>query len=171
MTPGAAAGFACIVVSLLMGLWMAHVRERPVYERPAVLIRPLFWRVFRPARWILFLAGWLLLARGWPAGAAGLAILLAVLWGYRRYLASPRHRARMIRRAFDAEKARDPAATDQQVLQRILYSLHGRWGPELIEQIVADNPTPERVAEMVVRMERGFLPAGFHPSRLHRGGR
>jgi len=77
----------------------------------------------------------------------------------------------MIRQAFDRERARDPSASDAQILQRILLSLHGLWGQELVEQIVADNPTPEGAADMVVRMERGALPTGFHPSRLLRGDR
>jgi hypothetical protein len=77
----------------------------------------------------------------------------------------------MIREAFEKERARDPSASDKQILHRILGSLHGRWGDELIEQIVADHPTPEGVADMVVRLERGALPSGFHPSRILRGGR
>jgi hypothetical protein len=74
----------------------------------------------------------------------------------------------MIRRAFEREKSRDPAASDVQILIRILHALHPRWGEELIEQIATDNPTPEGVADMVIRMERGALPSGFHPSRLLR---
>ncbi len=148
-----------------MGLWMQHLRERPVYERPSILVHSWFWIVWLPARWILFAAGLAALGMGSPPAAVLLALFLTGLWSYRRVLASPRHRRRMIRRAYLAERARDPSAGDAEILQRILYSLHGRWGKELIEQIVADHPTPEAVAEMVVRMERGVLPAGFDPRR------
>lgn len=164
-------GFACLAASLLMGLWLEHVRERPVYERPSVLIRRAFWLMWSPARWILFAAGWLMMALSVPGTAAGLALVLAALWCWKLYLKSRRHRHRMIREAFLRERERDPAASDVQILRRILHSLHGRWGEELIEQLVADNPTPEGVADMVVRMERGALPAGFSPARMLRGRR
>jgi len=94
--------------------------------------------------------------------------VLLALASWKRYLHSRRHRQRMIRRAFEKERARDPAASDVQILQRILHSLHGRWGEELIEQIAADNPTPEGVSDMVLRIERGALPPGFSPSRMLR---
>jgi hypothetical protein len=165
------AGLAGVAVSLLMGLWMQHVRERPVYERPAFLIRPGFRRIWLSSRAFLFLAGALLLVRASPPAAALLALLLAAAWSWQRYVGSRSHRRRMFRRAFDRERARDPATTDEMILQRLLASLHGRWGEELIEQIVADNPTPEGVADMVFRMERGALPAGFHPLPTLRRGR
>jgi hypothetical protein len=164
-------GFAALALSLLMGLWMEHVRERPVYERPAILLRPLFSLAWGPSRWILFAAGLILVSRASLALAAGVAAFLTLLRAWKGYLGSRRYRLRMIRRAFEKERARDPAASDAQILQRILHSLHARWGEELIEQMVADNPTPEGVARMVVRMERGALPSGFHPSRILRGGR
>jgi hypothetical protein len=164
-------GFAAVFLSLLMGLWMEHVRERPVYERPAIMIRSLFSVAWGPARWLLLAAGLILLSRASLAMAASLAALLILLRAWKGYLGSRRHRHRMIRAAFEKERTRDPAASDRQILQRILHSLHARWGEELIEQIVADNPTPEGVADMVVRMERGVLPSGFHPSRILRGGR
>ena len=50
-------GILAVAVSLLMGLWMQHVRERPVYERPAALIRPVFRLLWWPIQWALFLAG------------------------------------------------------------------------------------------------------------------
>ena len=165
------AGLAGVAVSLLMGLWVQHVRERPVYERPSIMIRPGFWRIWMPARGILFLFGGFLLARASFAAAGLLALALLGAWSWRRYLGSRRHRRRMIRQAFEKERAGDPSASDAQILQRILFSLHGRWGQELVEQIVADNPTPEGVADRVVRMERGALPGVFHPSRILRGGR
>jgi hypothetical protein len=163
-------GFAGVAVSLLMGLWVQHVRERPVYERPSFMIHPSFWRIWVPARWSLFAGGFILLARASVPATSALALTLVALGSWKRYLASRRHRRRMIRRAFEKERARDPSASDAQILQRILRSLHGRWGDELIDQIVADDPTPEGVAAMVVRMERGVLPPGFHPSRVLRRG-
>ena len=165
------AGLAGVVFSLLMGLWMQHVRERPVYKRPVFLIRPGFRLMWIPARAFLFLAGGLLLVRASPPAAALLALLLAAAWSWKRYVGSRGHRRRMFRRAFDRERARDPSTADELILRRLLASLHPRWGEDLIEQIVADNPTPEGVADMVVRMERGALPAGFHPFRILRRGR
>jgi len=165
------AGLAGVAFSLLMGLWMQYVRERPVIERPGFLVRPGFRLMWTPARVFLFLGGGLLLARAFPPAAALLALLLAAAWSWRRYLESRAHRRRMFRRAFDREKAGDPSTADELILRRLLASLHARWGEELIEQIVADNPTPEGIADMVVRMERGALPAGFHPSRRLRRGR
>ena len=164
-------GAAGVLVSLLMGLWMQHLRERPVYERPSIMIHPYFWVIWMPAQWTLFAAGFAMLGHGSLPAAALLALVLLALWIWKRLLASRHHRRRMIRRAFEKERARDPSASDAQILQRILHSLHGRWGEELIEQIVADAPTPEAVADMVVRMERGSLPSGFHPLRILRRGR
>jgi len=164
-------GFSGVVLSLLMGLWMQHIRERPVYERPGFLIDPRFRRVWTPARWLLFVTGGLLLVRASRPAAASLALLLLALLSWKRYLGSRRHRSRMIRRAFEEERGRDPSAGDLEILERILKTFHPRWGNELIEQIVLDNPTPEGVAGMVVRMERGVLPSGFHPSRILRGDR
>ena len=164
-------GAAGVAVSLFMGLWVQHLRERPVYERPSIMIRPWFRWIWTPARWTLFAAGFLVLSRASLVTAGSVALTLLLLGSWKRYLGSRHQRRRMIRRSFEGERARDPSASDAQILQRILHSLHSRWGEELIEQIVADNPTPEAVADMVVRMERGALPSGFHPLRILRGGR
>ena len=162
-------GFLLIAAFLFMGLWLDHVRERPVYERPAFLVHPGFWVGYRIARWSLFLAGWILAIAVFPKTSAGAGAALAAAWAWKRRIQGRSHRRRMIRRAFEREKARDAAATDVQVLERILHSLHPRWGEELIEQIASDNPTPERVADMVLRIERGALPSGFNPARMLRG--
>jgi hypothetical protein len=164
-------GLACLAISLLMGLWMEHLRERPVYRRPAFLIHRGFWLLWGPARWILFGAGWILAGLSFPRTSASLAFILLGLWSWKRHLRSRSRRRRMVREAFDRERARDPAAGDTQILRRIVASLHARWGEELIEQIVVDNPTPEAVADFVVRMERGILPPGFFPSGSRRGRR
>ena len=161
-------GFALIAAFLLLGLWLEQVREKPVYERSVLLIHPQFWLGYSANRWALFLGGWVLAARFSPRVALPLAALLAAAWGWKRSLRGRRYRHRMIRRAFEQERSRDPSATDAQVLQRILHSLHPRWGGELIEQIATDNPTPERVADMVLRIERGALPSGFNPKRMLR---
>jgi|GEM_PF-2028084 len=162
------AGFALVAAFILSGLWLDHVRERPVYERPAILIHPRFWIVFASIRWFLFLAGWGLSGVVFPRAALVLALALAAAWSWKRTLQGRRYRRRMIRQAFQREKARDPAATDIQILQRILHSMHPRWGEELIEQIAADNPTPEGVCDMILRIERGALPPGFNPGRMLR---
>jgi hypothetical protein len=164
-------GFAAVACSLLMGLWMQHVRERPVYERPAILIRPAFRMIWSPARWLMFATGVAALGRASLAAAVVLLSVLAALAAWKRYLMSRHHRHHMIRAAFLKERARDPSASDVQILQRLLAALHARWGEELIEQIVLDNPTPEGVADMVVRMERGALPKAFRPSRIPQGRR
>ena len=155
-----ALGLLCLGFFLLMGLWRDHIRERPVYERPVALIRPSFWPVWHVSRWTLFTAGWILLAFSLPRTGIALALALLALWSWRRYLRSRRHWHRRVREAFARERRRDPSAPDIQILQRILHSTHGRWGEELIEQIVTDHPTPEGVADMIVRMEGGVLPAG-----------
>jgi len=161
-------GFGLIVAFLLIGLWLDHVRERPVYERPAFLIHPRFWQAYSAARWILFLAGWLLAGISFPRASFLLALALAAAWTWKRVMRGRWQRRRLIRKAFEREKARDPSTTDAQILQRILRSMHPRWGEELIEQIAGDNPSPEKVADMVHRMERGALPSGFDPSRMLR---
>jgi hypothetical protein len=161
-------GFALVAASILGGLWLDHVRERPVYQRPAILIRPRFWIIYAAIRWVCFLTGWGLSAAVFPRSALGLALVLTAAWLWKRLLQGRRFRQRMIRRAFLREKERDPAASDVQVLQRILHSMHPRWGEELIEQIAADNPTPEGVSDMILRIERGALPIGFDPSRMLR---
>jgi hypothetical protein len=162
------AGFALIALFLLMGLYLAHAREQPVYRRPALFLHPRFWMTWTLLRGALFIAGWALAWRAFPWEAAEAALVLSVAWGWRRYLQGRGYRRRMVRRAFESEKARDPAASEVQVLRRVLHAMHPRWGEELIEQIAADNPTPEAVADMVVRMERGGLGAGFDPARLLR---
>ncbi|HEV8335024.1 MAG TPA: hypothetical protein VGR67_01230 [Candidatus Polarisedimenticolia bacterium] len=162
-------GLGALALSLLMGLWMQGVRERPVYDRPPFLLRPATRLLWDPIRWSLFAAGGILLAKASAVAAAAIGLILFGLWSWKRYLASARHRRRMIREAFARERKRDPSASDEQILGRILHAMHGSWGEELIDQIVADNPTPEAVAEMVLRMERGALPAGFHPGRIFRG--
>ena len=165
------AGFGALALFLILGLWWAGVRERPVYERPGILIRPWFPATFQLARGLLFAIGWILAARSFPRAAAGLALLLLAAAAWKKLVASRGYRRRMFRRAFEAERARDPAAGDVQILRRILHALHPRWGDELIEQIATDQPTPEGGADMVVRIERGGLPQGFHPLRmLRRGG-
>ena len=153
---------------LLLGLWWENVRERPVYDRPPILIHPSFRASFQAVRALLFLGGWFFAGRAFPRSAALLAAILLGAAAWKRYLRGRFHRRRMFRRAFEREKGRDPAATDRQILQRILYSLHPRWGEELIEQMVADQPNPDAVADMVVRMERGALSAAFGPDRLFR---
>jgi hypothetical protein len=164
-------GLGAVAISLLMGLWMQGIRERPVYDRPSLILHPTFRRIWAPARWLLLAAGGILLFRASRPGAGAVALVLLGLWSWKRYLRSRRHRRRMIREAFEKERMRDPSASEAQVLGRILHSLHGSWGEELIEQIIQDNPTPEGVADMVVRMERGVLPSGFHPTQIFRGGR
>jgi hypothetical protein len=161
-------GLALVIGYLLQGLWLEHVREKPVYERPRLLSRPRFWMGYTFVRAALFLLGWGLLIRVSLPGALVLASILACAWMWKRTVQGRPHRHRMIRRAFEREKARDPAASDVQVLSRILHALHPRWGEELIEQIAADNPTPEGVADMVIRIERGALPSGFDPARMLR---
>jgi hypothetical protein len=123
---------------------------------------------FKSIRWLSFLAGWGLSGAVFPRAALLLALALAAAWSWKRFLQGRRFRHRMIRQAFLRERARDPAATDVQILQRILHSMHPRWGEELIEQIATDNPTPEGVSDMVLRIERGALPQGFSPSRMLR---
>ena len=162
------AGFALIAACILSGLWLDHVRELPVYQRPAVLIHPRFWMIYASIRWISFLAGWGLSGAVFPRAALLLALALTAAWSWKRLLQGRRYRHRMIRQAFLRERGRDPAASDVQILQRILHSMHPRWGEELIEQIATDNPTPEGVSDMVLRIERGALPPGFSPSRMLR---
>jgi hypothetical protein len=161
-------GLALVIGYLLLGLWLEHVREKPVYERPRLLSRPRFLMGYSILRAALFLLGWGLLLRVSLPCALVLASILAGAWMWKRTVQGRPHRHRMIRRAFEREKARDPAASDVQVLSRILHALHPRWGEELIEQIAADNPTPEGVADMVIRIERGALPSGFDPARMLR---
>ena len=161
-------GFMGLSAFLVLGLWWENVRERPVYERPPLLVHPFFRASFRALRGTLFLGGWFLAGRTFPRSTLLLAVLLLAAWAWRRYLRSRFHRRRMFRRAFEGERGRDPLATDHQVLQRILYSLHPRWGEELIEQIVKDNPSPEAVADMVVRMEHRSFSAGFSLLRILR---
>jgi hypothetical protein len=162
------AGFVLLAAFLFCGLWIDHVRERPVYERPRILVRPGFWIAFRALRFAFFLAGWAMSARVFPRSAGVLAALLALGWGWKRLVRGRHFRRRMVRRAFTLEKRRDPAASDVQILQRVLHAIHPHWGEELLEQIALDNPTPERTADMICRIEQGALPAGFSPARLLR---
>jgi hypothetical protein len=135
------AGFCLIALALLAWLVVANMRERRFFDRPALARN----RVFDPA---VTVAGILLVIFGLAALTA-LATALAILrGGWRR------------RRLFLLDVARVrrdfPDLAERDLLVRAVLIRHGRWGDELVEQMVHDYPAVPDLARVVARMERGF---------------
>ena len=84
------------------------------------------------------------------------AAILTAGWAYQRLIRSVAFRRWLMRREFATARRNSPGLPDREILFRLVMQRHPRWGEELIEQMVHDYPTVDRLARMVAKMERGF---------------
>ncbi|MFQ5877093.1 MAG: hypothetical protein ACE5JH_05310 [Acidobacteriota bacterium] len=156
-----AAGFVLLIAGLVAGLWRANLRARPFFDRPTIARRPGFDRLLSSSRWVLILTGLLIQLAAAPAVGAAVIGILAPAWAYHLAIRSVWFQRRLLRRQFDVLRKESPDAPEREILFRLAYSRHPRWGEELIEQMVLDHPSFDEFARIVVLMERGFR--GFRP--------
>ncbi len=141
---------------LLWGvLWLldARWRELPVYERPRLTHWPgyaLWAGTLRKAVLVISLVA--LAAAHRAALTVGLLILLGG-WMIRRMLSSAGSRRRSMQREFDRLRRENPGSPEVDILYQVIYARHARWGAELVQQIVQENPTLEEAARVVGRLE------------------
>jgi hypothetical protein len=166
-------GTALLLLGLFAMLLAAHFKGLRYFDRPTPARNAWFDPVLGLLKWLLVVAGLLLLLRASrPAFLAAGGALLA-LWSYRRFVRSGFFQEKLLRRDFDRMRRSRPGMSDEEILFELAYRKHPRWGPELIEQMVKDYPTVDSFARMLGRMERGFR--GFRgrrpssPRRARRG--
>lgn len=136
-------------------LWLLEVRwnSLPVYDRPRLTHSAAYsvWAgVLRKLLLGISLVG--LVAAHWAAAAAAIALLLGG-WSVRRIQDSAGSQRRSMQREFDRLRRENPHAPDAEILFQIVFARHARWGPDLVQQIIQENPTVEGAARMVARME------------------
>jgi hypothetical protein len=151
-----AAALGVFLVLCWAVLWLLEQRWRalPAYHRPRLTHGSLYRAGAGPLRKGLLAAGILALAAADRLAAAVLLALLAGAALARRLALSDRSRRRRMQREFDRLRAADPAAPAEDLLCQVVLALHPRWGPDLVRQIVVENPGVEASARMVGRMER-----------------
>ncbi|MCZ6779317.1 MAG: hypothetical protein O7F16_10185 [Acidobacteria bacterium] len=136
-------------------LWLLEARwnSLPAYDRPS-LTRSAAYSVWAGVLRKLLLGISLLglAAVHWTAAAAT-ATLLLIGWSVRRIQASAASQRRAMQKEFDRLRGENPDAPDTEILFQVVFARHARWGPDLVQQIVQENPTVEGAARMVVRME------------------
>ena len=154
-------GYAILGLGLLGSLVRAHLRERRFFDRPTLARSRLFDPFLNLARWILILAGLLLLAINSVAAATVTAVALSLLVVYTSFIRSVWYRTRLIRRDFGRLRRSRPAVPERELLYQMTCARHPRWGPELVEQMLIDYPTLDELAPIIVKMEKGFR--GFRP--------
>jgi hypothetical protein len=151
------AGAGCL---LLWGaLWLLEARWKalPAYHRPRLTHSPAYAAWAGAARKTILVTGLLCLQAAHPWAAAAAALLLCGAWAVRSLLIGPAGKRREIQRAFDRVRAERPGASDVEILYQVVYARHQRWGPELVQQIVQENPSVEEAARVVARMERELI--------------
>jgi hypothetical protein len=156
-----AVGVALLLLGLLAWLAGAHVRGLRYFDRPGVARNPLFDPILSLIKWALLLGGLLLIGDSSRRAGTFTALLLVLLWSYRRFVRSLGFQGWLLRRDFEALRRERPAAPDAELLYALAMRRHPAWGPELIEQMVEDYPTIEGLARKIAQMERGFR--GFRP--------
>ncbi len=151
-----AAGLMVLIAGLVCALASIHFKGLRYFDRPELARHPVFDRVLDLAQWILVLAGLGLLARGSRVTFAVVGGLLVLAWGWRRLVRSVPFQARLLRRQCEAMRRQHPGAKENDLLRLLVVRRHQEWGEELIDQMVRDYPSIERLSVMMVRMERGF---------------
>ena len=147
-------GIGCLVVWGALWLLEARWRALPAYHRPRLThsaAYPLWAGLVRKA---ILGSAFLLLLAAQPIAAVAAALALGSAGAARILLGGPAARRREMQRSFDRLREASPAATDMEILYQVIYTHHQRWGPDLVQQIVQENPTVEGAARMVVRLER-----------------
>jgi hypothetical protein len=148
-----AIGLSALVAWVVMWLLEARWSALPAYDRPRLThsaAYPLWAGIVRK---LLLAVSLLALAIAHRAAFVGAVLLLLAGWGVRRVRASAGIQRRLMQREFDRLRREKPQAPDTEILFQIILSRHERWGPELVQQIVQENPSVERAARVVARME------------------
>jgi len=156
-------GVSLVLLGLLGLLVSAHFKGLRYFDRPALARNALFDPVLDGLKWVLLVAGLVLLFRTSRTVFLAVAAVLALLWAYRRVIRSAAFQERLLRRDFVLLRRGRPELSDEEILFELAYRKHPRWGAELLEQMVKDYPTVESFARMMSRMERGFR--GFRGRR------
>ncbi len=149
-------GTVLILAGLLLGLFGAHVARLKAWDRPRFTLGRAFTAGWRPARWVLLAAGFLCLALGSIPLFAAASVLFGLLWGWLLWTRSPRHALLRLRKELATLEALSPDALRPDLVCAILKRWHRDWAPEVVQQIVEENPALEDVARLVTRMERGW---------------
>ena len=149
-------GTALILAGLLLGLVSAHVARRKAWDRPRFALTRSYAIGWGPARWVLLAAGLLCLARASVSALLAAAVLLAALKAWLVWVRSPSHALGRLRQELTALEARFPGAPSEDLVYRILRRWHPEWAPEVVQQIVKENPALKDVTRLVTRMERGW---------------
>jgi len=161
-----ATGAALLLVGLLGMALSVHFKGLRYFDRPSLARHAFFDPTLDVAKWLLLLAGLVVLARTSRVTFLGAAGALLLLSGYRRFIRSSRFQERLLARDVAALKRDRPELSSGEALYEVAMRRHPRWGPELTEQMVRDNPTVESFARILVKMERGFR--GFSGRRPRR---
>ncbi len=159
-------GAVLLLLGLLGMALSLHFKGLRYFDRPSLARHAFFDPALDVAKWLLLLAGLLLLARASRAAFLGASGALLLLGGYRRLIRSGPFQERLLARDVAALGKDRPDLSSEEVLYEIAMRRHPRWGPELIEQMVKDHPTVESFARILVKMERGFR--GFSGRRPRR---
>ena len=140
-------------------LWLLDARWKalPAYDRPRFTHSSAYAVWAGALRKVLMAAGLILLYAAHRGAAAAAAAIVVGAWAIRRIVTGPVGIRREMQREFDRLKRERPQAADLEILYEIIYVQHRRWGPELVQQIVQDNPTVAGAARMVARLERELL--------------
>ncbi len=154
-------GFLILALGLLASLFRISLRERRFFDRPTLARSRFFDPLLNGARWILILSGIAILASASSVAGIAASATLLLLVAYLRFIRSVWFQKRLLVRDFARIRRERPGAPEQELLFEFTSARHPRWGSELIEQMVADYPTIETLAPMIVKMERGFR--GFRP--------
>jgi hypothetical protein len=153
---GLIAGFALLGVGLFAWLLGTHFRERRWFDRPDVARHRLFDPLLAAARWMLLAVGLVVLWRASPRAAGAAAALLLLLTCWRRTIRSVPVRRWLVRRRFEELRRARPGSPEREILERLVLERHPEWGEELVAQMVLDYRTPDELARVMARMERGF---------------
>ena len=87
---------------------------------------------------------------------AAAAVVLVLLWAYRRAIRAVAFQRWLLRRDYRALRRRHPDLPEKAILTRLVIGRHPGWGEELVEQMVIDYPRLDDIAALLARMERGF---------------
>ncbi|HUD72941.1 MAG TPA: hypothetical protein VMQ62_13360 [Dongiaceae bacterium] len=149
-------GPVLLFAAFLLWLIATHLRERPWFDRPDLARHRLFDPAILAAAGGSFAGGIVVVARRSPGAALGVTALVALAWGWRRFVRSAAWRRRTLARDLERARGADPAAPAHELLVRAILARHPEWGEELVAQMVLDYPDAARLAAVVARMERGF---------------
>lgn len=150
------AGFATLALGMLGWLVWIHLRARRYFDRPSFARNRLFDPLLIAMSGLLAAAGLLILWRARPTAAAATAVVLFVVWGYRRVIRSVSFQRRLLRRDYRELRRQLPDLPERAILTRLVLRRHPGWGEELVEQMVIDYPGLDDIATVLARMERGF---------------